>query len=79
MKSRKITLINRLLVMLGIGTSSMLFVACYGAAPQGYRVVEGDDSISVMMGDSVAATFDVATNEAEPAQADPAKDTEEEQ
>ena len=73
MKSKKITLINRLLTWLGIGTSAMLFVACYGAAPRGYAVIDDEDSISVVMGDSVAATFDMATNDTEPAAADSEK------
>jgi hypothetical protein len=73
MKSKKITLINRLLTLLGIGTSAMLFVACYGAAPRGYAVIDDEDSISVVMGDSVAATFDMATNDTEPAAADSEK------
>ena len=73
MKSKKITLINRLLTLLGIGTSAMLFVACYGAAPRGYAVIDDEDSISVVMGDSVAATFDMATNDTEPAAADSKK------
>ena len=73
MKSKKITLINRLLTCLGIGTSAMLFVACYGAAPRGYSVIDDEDSISVVMGDSVAATFDMATNDTEPAAADSEK------
>jgi hypothetical protein len=50
----------------------MLFVACYGAAPRGYAVIDEDDSIKVVMGDSVAATFDIASNDAEPAPADSA-------
>ena len=77
MKSKKITLINRLLIWLGIGTSSMLFVACYGAAPRGYAVIDDEDTISVVMGDSVAATFDMATNDTEPAAADSEKTDEE--
>ena len=63
----------QLLTWLGIGTSSMLFIACYGAAPRGYAVIEEDDSISVMMGDSVAAKFDIASNDAEPTAVDSAK------
>ena len=39
----KVTL--HLLAWLGIGTSAMLFVACYGAAPRGYAVIDEDDSI----------------------------------
>ena len=78
MKSKKITLINRLLTWLGIGTSSMLFIACYGAAPRGYAVIDNDDSIAVVMGDSVAATFDIAANDTEPASADSAKVVDEE-
>ena len=62
----------QLLAWLGIGTSAMLFVACYGAAPRGYAVIDEDDSIKVVMGDSVAATFDIASNNAEPAPADSA-------
>lgn len=77
MKSKKITLINRLLTLLGIGTSSMLFIACYGTTPEGYAVVDKDDSIQVVMGDSVAATFDIASNNAEPANADSAEMVEE--
>ena len=65
----KVTL--QLLTWLGIGTSSMLFIACYGAAPRNYAVIEDDDTISVVVDDSVA-TFDMAVNEAEPAAADSA-------
>ena len=68
----------QLLTWLGIGTSSMLFVACYGAAPRGYAVIDDEDSISVVMGDSVAATFDVATNDTEPAAAADSEKTDEE-
>ena len=63
---------QQLLTWLGIGTSAMLFVACYGAAPRGYAVINEDDSVKVMMGDSVAASFDIASNDAEPAPADSA-------
>ena len=65
----KVTL--QLLTWLGIGTSSMLFIACYGAAPRDYAVIDDEDSISVVVDDSVT-TFDMAVNEAEPAAADSA-------
>ena len=51
-----------LLTMLGIGSSSMLFMACYGAPPEDYRMVEEDSTIVVMEGDSIAATIDLAKN-----------------
>ena len=53
----------RLLTWLGIGSTSILFMACYGPAPQSYQVVEDEDSIVVMMGDSVAVSVDMASND----------------
>lgn len=55
---RKATLM--LLTVLGIGSSSMLFMACYGTPPRGYQVMEEDSTLVVMEGDSVAATIDLA-------------------
>lgn len=54
----------RLLTWLGIGSASMLFMACYGPAPTGYQVIDEEDSIVVMEGDSVAMTINNAANEA---------------
>ena len=60
-----------LLTMLGIGSSSMLFMACYGPPPQNYRMAEEDSTIVVMEGDSIAATIELAENADEAA--DPAE------
>lgn len=49
----------RLLTFLGIGSSSLLFMACYGPAPTGYQVIDDADSLVVMEGDSVAAVIDI--------------------
>lgn len=49
----------RLLTFLGIGSSSLLFMACYGPPPTGYQVIDDADSLVVMEGDSVAAVIDI--------------------
>ena len=46
----------QLLTWLGIGSASMLFVACYGAAPRGYEVIDDGDTIAVVLEDSVVMT-----------------------
>lgn len=43
----------QLLTWLGIGSASMLFVACYGAPPEGYQTIDEVDTVTVMVGDSV--------------------------
>ena len=43
----------QLLTWLGIGSASMLFVACYGAAPTGYQAIDDEDTVTVVVGDSV--------------------------
>lgn len=52
------------LTILGIGSSSMLFMACYGAPPMNY--VEAEDSTLVVMeGDSVVASINLAEDAVE--------------
>ena len=66
MKSIKNRIFSRwttqLLTWLGIGSASMLFVACYGAMPQDYAVVEDGDSIAILMEDSVVMTINKDVN-----------------
>ena len=52
----------QLLTWIGIGSTSMLFMACYGPAPQDYRVVEDEDSLLVMEGDSVVMSTTFASD-----------------
>lgn len=56
---------QQLLTWLGIGTSSMLFMACYGTIPQDYQVIEEEDSISIVMGDSVVAKINMTSRNVE--------------
>lgn len=49
--------IIRLLTFLGIGSASFMFMACYGPAPQQYRV--GPDSLDSLTVDSI---YDVETD-----------------
>ncbi|MBO5579096.1 MAG: hypothetical protein J5952_01560 [Prevotella sp.] len=50
--------VMRLLTWLGIGSTSLIFMACYGPAPRNYQVVEDEDSTVVMVGDSVVMSVD---------------------
>jgi len=52
-----------LLTWLGIGSASVLFMACYGTYPGDYQVIEEGDSLVVTMGDSVTMSVDLASNE----------------
>lgn len=67
MRKRKNAMVNKvvmqLLTWLGIGSTSMIFMACYGPAPQGYQVVDEEDSTVVMVGDSVVMSVDEASVE----------------
>ncbi len=45
--------IMRMLTWLGIGSGSLLFMACYGPMPKNYEVVDGEDSVCMMEDDSV--------------------------
>lgn len=45
-----------MLTWLGIGSASMLFVACYGTPPNGYQVIDDEDSVIIMVEDSVVTT-----------------------
>ena len=59
--------VMQLLTWLGIGSTSFIFMACYGPAPRQYEVVDEEDSTVVMVGDSVVmsvnATEDVTEAE----------------
>lgn len=50
--------VMHLLTWLGIGSTSLIFMACYGPAPRNYQVVEDEDSTVVMVGDSVVISVD---------------------
>jgi hypothetical protein len=50
--------VMHLLTWLGIGSTSLIFMACYGPAPRNYQVVEDEDSTVVMVGDSVVMSVD---------------------
>lgn len=50
--------VMQLLTWLGIGSTSLIFMACYGPAPRNYQVVEEEDSTVVMIGDSVVLSVD---------------------
>lgn len=50
--------VMHLLTWLGIGSTSLIFMACYGPAPRNYQVVEDEDSSVVMVGDSVVMSVD---------------------
>lgn len=50
--------VMQLLTWLGIGSTSLIFMACYGPAPRNYQVVEDEDSTVVMVGDSVVMSVD---------------------
>lgn len=50
--------VMQLLTWLGIGSTSLIFMACYGPAPRNYQVVEDEDSTVVMIGDSVVMSVD---------------------
>ena len=50
--------VMHLLTWLGIGSTSLIFMACYGSAPRNYQVVEDEDSTVVMVGDSVVMSVD---------------------
>ena len=49
---------TRLLTLLGIGSASMLFVACYGAPPTRYEVIEDGDTIALVSEDSIAMVME---------------------
>ncbi|MBQ9678406.1 MAG: hypothetical protein IJV44_09760 [Prevotella sp.] len=55
--------VMQLLTWLGIGSTSLIFMACYGPAPRNYQVVEDEDSTVVMIGDSVVMSVDNASAE----------------
>ncbi|MBQ9230432.1 MAG: hypothetical protein IJ190_04530 [Prevotella sp.] len=67
MRKKKNAMVNRvvmqLLTWLGIGSTSLIFMACYGPAPRDYQVVEDEDSTVVMIGDSVVMSVDGASAE----------------
>ena len=48
--------LTMMLTWLGIGSASMLFVACYGTPPHGYQVIDDEDSVIIMVEDSVVTT-----------------------
>ena len=50
--------VMHLLTWLGLGSTSLIFMACYGPAPRNYQVVEDEDSTVVMVGDSVVMSVD---------------------
>jgi len=50
--------VMQLLTWLGIGSTSLIFMACYGPAPRNYQVVEEEDSTIVMVGNSVVLSVD---------------------
>lgn len=52
--------VMQLLTWLGIGSTSLIFMACYGPAPRNYQVVDDEDSTVVMVGDSVVMSVDAA-------------------
>jgi hypothetical protein len=52
----------QVLTWLGIGSTSLIFMACYGPAPRNYQVVEEEDSTVVMVGDSVVMAVDAAAD-----------------
>ncbi len=50
--------ILRLLTLLGVGSATFMFMACYGPAPQSYRVTPDDiDSLTVDTLNDEADTF----------------------
>ena len=55
--------VMQLLTWLGIGSTSLIFMACYGPAPRNYQVAEDEDSTVVMIGDSVVMSVDNASAE----------------
>jgi hypothetical protein len=57
-KSMENRVVMQLLTWLGIGSTSLILMACYGPAPRNYQVVVEEDSTIVMVGDSVVLSVD---------------------
>lgn len=48
--------VTRVLTLMGIGASSMLFMACYGTPPANYEFIDDGDTMTVVQEDSTAMT-----------------------
>ena len=49
--------VTRVLTLMGIGTTSLLFMACYGTPPSGYKLIDEGDTVAIVEEDSMAMTI----------------------
>ena len=49
--------VTRVLTLMGIGTTSLLFMACYGTPPSSYKLIDEGDTVAIVEEDSLAMTI----------------------